>query len=161
MGRRLQIGTLLFLAATLIGGCSRTKDSSGAVSTPSSSNEPSQMATAPASDQDAIVAAIQKHLRENSGINMAVMNMTVNGINIQGDQAQANAEFRLKQGGTSMQITYDLERHAGDWIVRSNKPAGGQFVHPPMDKTHSGTAGSAGQGSMPDLSDFLKNQNQH
>lgn len=151
---------LACVLAGFIGGCTGTKSvanapTTSASSSPSSSNSPS--------DRDAIVAAIQKHLRANTGINLAVMEMTVDGVNINGDQAQANAEFHLKQGGTSMLITYNLERHAGDWIVLSNQPSGGQFVHPPMDKAHSGTAapGTAAPPStqpLPDVSDFLKNR---
>ena len=48
------------------------------------------------SDKDAITEAIEKHLRANSGINMSVMDMTVSGVTVTGDEAQANAEFHLK-----------------------------------------------------------------
>jgi len=111
----------------------------------------------PNANTAAIAAAIDKHLRANSGINMSVMGMTVSNVQVNGDQAQANAEFHLKQGGTSMFITYKLERHAGDWMVLSNQPSGGQFSHPPMDKTHEGGAASSSAQTPPDFSEFLKN----
>ena len=64
-----------------------------------------QARPAPANDNDAIAAAIRAHLAGNSSINMAAMEMTVTQVNITGNQAQADAEFHLKQGGTSMQMT--------------------------------------------------------
>jgi len=51
-----------------------------------------------------------------------------------------------------------LERHAGGWLVVKNQPAGGQFQHPPMDKTHSGAATNPASPPVPDVGGFLKNQ---
>jgi hypothetical protein len=87
---------------------------------------------------------------------MAMMNMNLTDVSINRDQAQANAEFRLKQGGTSMLMTYFLERHAGGWIVIRNQPGGGQFAHPPMDQTHTGPAPP--QMPMPDVNSFFFNK---
>jgi hypothetical protein len=148
--------SMLMVAAA---GCHSTTSSTASVTAPSSD----AAATAPApsvatSDNDAIKAAIQRHLSTNSGINMSAMDMSVDRISVNGDQAQADVTFRLKQGGTSMLMTYSLQRHAGDWIVVSSQPSGGQFAHPPMDKVHSGVATNPGAGTpaMPDLSEFLK-----
>ncbi|MGH9775434.1 MAG: hypothetical protein ACRD50_10865 [Candidatus Acidiferrales bacterium] len=110
----------------------------------------------PKSDRDAVSAAVQKHLSSLTTINMAAMDSSVSDITINGDQAQANVEFRLKQGGTTMQITYFLERHAGDWVVIRNSPAGGQFAHPPTDQVHSGmTPGNSPQ-STSAVDEYLK-----
>jgi hypothetical protein len=141
------LGLLLLLISA---GCSKPATSP---STPSGANAAS---SAPASDRDAIAQAIQQHLGNNKGINMAAMDMNLTDVSINGDQAQANAEFRLKQGGTSMLMTYFLERHGGGWIVVRNQPGGGQFAHPPMDQTHGGTATGSGQTPMPDVSNFFK-----
>jgi hypothetical protein len=154
MKRSSPVTLSLCLSMLFATGCTRSKSDaqfpSGATMVAS--------ATAPANDHDAVVAAIQKHLTSDSGINMSVMNMSVGNVTINGDQAQADTTFRLKQGGTSMDITYKLERHAGEWIVLSDSPNGGQFTHPPMDKNHSGSAAvpnSAQQ--LPDATAFLKN----
>lgn len=154
MRRPSLVASSLCVWAGLMAGCADTNRSAtvAATSAPSSPD-----ASKPTKDGDAIVAAIQKHLRENTGINMAVMEMTVDGVKINGDQAQANAQFHLRQGGTSMLITYTLERRAGDWIVLSNQPVGGEFVHPPMDKAHSGAAANSSTQPLPDVSEFLKN----
>lgn len=148
----IALATCLF--GVTIAGCSHNN----AAPVSASSNSASNSIAAPANDHDAVVAAIQKHLSSDSGINMSVMNMTVNTVNVNGDQAQADAEFHLKQGGTSMNITYKLERHAGDWIVLSDAPSGGQFAHPPMDKNHSGGAASLNSSEpLPSATSFLKN----
>ena len=145
-------GIIFSLLAVSIASCTGTKISQ----TTSGANEP--VPGNSVRDRDTITSAIEKHLRENSGINMPVMDMSLSDVKVTGDQAQANAEFHLKQGGTSMLIIYKLKRHAGDWIVLSNQPSGGQFAHPPMDRTHSGSASNLATEPMPDVSDFLKNR---
>jgi hypothetical protein len=133
-------------SAVAQGGAAGDADSAAAAQTPTTT-----------SDSDAVRQAIEAHLRDNKGINMAAMDMAVSNVQVHGDQAQADAEFRLKQGGATMQMTYFLERHAGGWLVLRNQPGGGQFQHPPMDKTHSGAAANPATPSMPDVGAFLKN----
>lgn len=114
---------------------------------------PSPAAT---NDENAIRKAVEDHVRSNPGINMSAMDMSVDNIKINGDQAQANATFRLKQGGTSMTMTYSLSRHADGWLVVKNQPGDGQFVHPQMDKNHSGAMPNSTDPSFPDFHDFMK-----
>src|SRR5579872_5020874 len=135
MKRNLFAAVLACLLVGTIAGCSHNAGSS------SGSDPSSSTSAAPANDHDAVIAAIHQHLVSDSGINMSAMDMTVNSVNINGDQAQADAEFHLKNGGQSMRITYQLKRQAGNWTVLSDTPGGGgQFSHPPMDKNHSGAA---------------------
>jgi hypothetical protein len=159
------------LAAICIGGCSQNNQTATS-GTPAATHDPAAVAQAPSassaeqpassSDADAIRSAIEDHLRNDHGINMSVMDMSIDSVSVNGDQAQANAAFHLKQGGTGMTMTYFLERHANGWLVMRNQPAGGQFVHPPMDKIHSPMSGvattpPASASGMPDVTDFLKN----
>jgi hypothetical protein len=159
-----------FVTAVLACACNKTPAASDAVpaALPAVSGQSSAPSQAPVaqSDREAITAAIQQHLSENKGINMSAMSMNLGNISVNGDQAQADAEFLLKQGGTSMLITYYLDRHAGGWIVTRNQPRGdSQFAHPPMDQAHSGAA-SPGSGktpatssnALPDVSGFFKNR---
>jgi hypothetical protein len=132
-----------------------SNSSSGPVAATNSAPQPVS-----GSDADAIRAAIEDHLRNDRGINMSAMEMSVDSVNINGDQAQANAAFHLKQGGTGMVMTYFLQRHANGWLVMRSQPNGGQFVHPPMDKAHSGMAANPANPAtpgMPDMTDYLKN----
>lgn len=157
------------LVAISISGCSKNSQtvasstaatSSDPVSAAPTSAASSAARSASSSDADAIRAAIEDHLRSDHGINMSVMDMSIDSVSVNGDQAQANAVFHLKQGGTGMTMTYFLERHANGWLVMRNQPAGGQFVHPPMDKVHSGMSGNVATppaSGMPDVTDFLRN----
>jgi hypothetical protein len=87
---------------------------------------------------------------------MSAMDMAVDSISIQGDQAQASVTFRLKQGGTTMQMSYILSRHAKDWLVMRSQSGGGEFAHPPMDKTHSGMVENSQPAGSPNLRRFYK-----
>ena len=155
----------LILTAALAGGCSKSAEpvapSGAATPAASTATTPAAnpMPQASASDAEAVRAAIEDHLRNNRSINMAAMDMTVDSVSINGDQAQANAAFHLKQGGTGMVMTYFLQRHANGWLVTRSQPADGQFVHPPMDKAHSGAAANPSAppaSSTPDVSEFLR-----
>lgn len=140
-----------------VSGCAKSSSDAHAVEQPNAvapAAAPAQ--TAPQTDQQAIEQAIRQHLAENKSINMSVMDMSMGQVSINGDQAQANAEFRLKTGGPAMQMTYSLQRHAGGWIVANGQPSGGQFVHPPMDRNHSPGPGAAGNPSVPDVSTFMR-----
>lgn len=153
----------LALALVLAIGCNKSDQSAQPAATPpiapSMAAAPTVNSGAPASnsDSDLIRQAVEDHLRNNHGINMSAMDMSVDSVSVNGDQAQAMATFRLKQGGTGMAMTYSLERHANGWLVVTSPPSGGQIVYPPMDKTHSGTGASPSAPTVPDVADFLKN----
>jgi stage V sporulation protein SpoVS len=134
------------------------KSAAGAAAPASSAPAAPTVSALPASspDEAAIAAAIERHLQENSGINMSAIDMAIDSISIQGEQAQANITFRLKQGGTTMQMSYFLTRHAKAWLVMRSQTGGGQFAHPPMDKTHSGMAENSQPAGSPNLRRFYK-----
>lgn len=113
----------LFLGLSLAGGCAKAP-----------------------SDNDAIRAAIEKHLTDRGGLNMAALDMNVKQVTVKGDEAQAQVEFRVKQGGGSMQVAYTLQRLNGAWVVGHGQPAGGEISHPPMDKP---TGAPSGSGAAP------------
>ena len=170
--------TLVVFASLLMissGGCNKTMSTAAAPGSATAANAAATTGAAvtsasldsppsnvvPETDQDAIRTAIQQHLASNGSLNMAAMDMNVVQTSVNGDQAQANVEFRLKQGGTTMQMTYSLIRHAAGWLVTNSHPGGGQFAHPPMDHNHAGVAPDAppnsGTPAMPDVHDFFKN----
>jgi len=65
------------------------------------------------SDADAIRTGIVEHLTSLKTLNLSAMNINVTSVNIQGNQAQAQVEFRPKTGapvGASMQVAYALEK---------------------------------------------------
>jgi len=162
--------SLLILAALSAVGCNRNEQPAPVSAAPpqtapaSSAPNPAPAtvtgAPASASDTALVTQAVQEHLRGNKGINMSAMDMTVDSVTIDGDRAQANATFKVKGGGATMAMVYSLERHGNGWLVLKSQPSNGEFVHPPMDKIHSGAAApNAPSGSStPSVTDFLKNQ---
>jgi hypothetical protein len=153
----------LVLVLACAAGCRKTEQpaapNAAVVATPSDTlpgNPPGPQTAVAANDEDGIKAAIERHLRENSGLNLAAMDTAVNSISIQGVKAQANLTFQSKQGGNPMVMVYSLARRGSDWDVVSSQPAGGQFAHPPLDTTHSGMAGNPQPSGTPDLKRFYK-----
>ncbi len=82
-------------------------------------------------DDKAIRSALEKHLAERGNLNMAAMDMNIKQVKVEGNRAEAQVEFRVKQGGASMEMAYTLERQGEAWVVRGAMPAGGGMAHPP------------------------------
>lgn len=79
-------------------------------------------------DSDAIRAAINQHLSSLNTINLSAMDMNIVNVSIQGNQAQALVEFRLKSGppqGSPMQVSYSLAKQDSKWVVQNSTPMGG------------------------------------
>jgi hypothetical protein len=133
MTRWIWTCTMIFVLGGLAGGCQNK-----------------------ANDQDAIRASIDKHLAERTDLNMSAMDREIKQITVNGDKASAQVEFRLKQGGGSMQVSYALERRDGVWTVQANNPGGGQSPHVGADGS-SGAPGNAPQSNLPSFDDLLKN----
>jgi hypothetical protein len=121
------------------------------------------------SDNDAIRAGILQHLNGVGTLNMSAMEMDIRSVSINGNQAHADVEFRPKTGappGAGMQVSYNLEKRDGAWVVQKTQPAGGMIQHPDPNKNphqnqdvHSGTlpnfsdivnpGGAPAQGALP------------
>jgi hypothetical protein len=121
------------------------------------------------SDNDAIRAGILQHLNGVGTLNMSAMEMDIRSVSINGNQAHAEVEFRPKTGappGAGMQVSYNLEKRDGAWVVQKTQPAGGMIQHPDPNKNphqsqdvHSGTlpnfsdivnpGGAPAQGALP------------
>jgi hypothetical protein len=114
---------------------------------------------AQSNDTDNIRSGINEHLASLKTINLSAMDMNIQNISVQGNQAHAQVEFRPKTGapqGAGMQVNYDLQKQDGKWIVQNSKPAGGMIQHPdPGQNPHTGT-GAPSTSNLPDgnLPDF-------
>jgi hypothetical protein len=122
------------LAATLLlsGGCNKAKR-----------------------DSNEVRAGIMKHLAGMSGLNMSAMDMEIHSITVNGDTAHAEVEYKLKTGndkGAGMQVSYNLERRNGEWVVQKSQPIGGMIQHP--DPNHPNQSGTTG--NMPNFGEILK-----
>jgi hypothetical protein len=84
--------------------------------------------------------------------------MNITNVSVQGDQAQAQVEFKPKAGGppgAGMQVAYSLQKQNGQWVVQNTQPAGGSIQHPgPGENPHMNGAAPA-SGSMPNFRDLV------
>lgn len=94
-------------------------------------------------DQNAIRAALRDHLSTRPSINISAMDMDVKKVTIDGNQAQAEVEFRAKQGGGAVTVTYALERRGDSWVVKASQTPGG-MTHPGVGTDASPTGAQPG-----------------
>ena len=110
------------------------------------------------SDADAIRSGINQHLASLKTLNLAAMDMNITNVSIQGNQAQAQVEFKPKTGapqGAGMQVAYSLQKQNGAWVVQNTQPAGGSIQHPgPGENPHMNET-SPSSGSMPNFHDLV------
>jgi len=114
-------------------------------------------ARASTADRQAIRTAIEDHLRGNSSLNLDAMDMVIDSLAIQGDQAQARASFHVKNGGaTGMTMQYFLRRNGSGWAVTNGQPADGNTQLPPSTSSQPGTNTTQSTPSTPDVDAFFK-----
>src|SRR5260370_900118 len=101
--------------------------------------------------------AILNHLTAVGTLNIRAMQMDIHSVSIKGNQAHAEVEFRPKTGaapGAGMQISYNLEKRDGSWVVLKTKAAGGTIQHPdPNQNPHQNE--NVHSGSLPNFSHVL------
>jgi hypothetical protein len=126
----------LAVSAALFSGCQHHSDSVSGAPLAASEN---------ASPNDAIRTAIQAHLSHNGNLSLKSFDTEVKQVTFDGDHAQAQVEFHVKNGTGTMQLTYALEKRDGVWSVSKSTPGGSNFSHPALEKSNapagSGTTG--------------------
>jgi len=109
-----------------------------------------------ASDNDAIRAGIMQHLNSIGTLNMNSMDMDIRNVSINGNQAHAEVEFRPKTGGggpgTGMQVSYNLEKRDGAWVVLKTQ-TGGMMQHP--DTNQNPHQNQDTHTSLPNFNDIM------
>ena len=111
------------------------------------------------SDADAIRSGINQHLAGLKTINLGAMDMNITSFSVQGNQAQAQVEFKPKTGapqGAGMQVAYSLEKQNGIWVVQTTQAAGGMIQHPAPGQNSPMNPGSpSSSGAMPNFRDLV------
>jgi len=120
-------------------------------------------------DKEAIRAGIIQYLGSLNSLNVSAMDINVTQATVNGNQAQAQVEIRLKNGppdGASMNLSYTLEKRGTEWVVVKSQPTGGTMQHPApgamppggLPPGHPDVSGSAGQAPTghPDFNGILK-----
>ncbi len=109
-----------------------------------------------ATPSDAIRTAIDAHLAHNGNLRRDSFNTEIKQLTFDGDHAQAQVEFRTKNGPGAMELTYSLEKRNGTWVVAESTPNGSNFSHPSAGMpAQSSGAPSAGDPSVFDALDKL------
>ena len=110
-----------------------------------------------ANDNDAIRAGILQHLTSIGTLNMSAMDMDIQSVSVNGNQAHAEVEFRPKNSGTpgaGMHIAYNLEKRDGAWVVLKSQSLGGMIQHPdPGQNPH--TNPDVHSGAIPNFNEIL------
>ena len=109
-----------------------------------------------ASTNDEIRVAIEAHLAHKGTLNLQAFDTVVKQVTIQGDRAQAQVEFHVKNGPGMMQLTYALQKNGGNWAVVESNPVNADFSHPSLNSTQPPAMG-APTGSDSVVSDAVRN----
>lgn len=131
------IAITLAVSVAFLAGCQQHANSASAAGAVSSTE---------ASPNDAIRTAIQAHLAHNGNLNLKSFDTEVKQVTIDRDRAQAQVEFRVKNGSGTMQLTYALAKRDGAWSVVESTPDGSNFSHPALDKTQTPPVGGTAAG---------------
>ena len=121
-------------------------------------------------DKEAIRSGITKYLASLNTLNLSAMDINVTQTSINGNQAQAQVEIRLKNGppdGANMKLSYNLEKRGEEWAVVKSQQAGGTMAHPGPDEMphggamppgHPNVSGATGQAppGHPDFNEIKK-----
>ena len=82
-------------------------------------------------NDEAIRNALLAYLSQRSGLNMSAMDVNIKQVTREGDHAEAQVEFRAKQGDAKMEMTYKFERQGDAWVVKTSSGTAGSG-HPPI-----------------------------
>jgi hypothetical protein len=119
----------------------------------------SKKSTDPAQEAEAqIRTVIQSRVAGNGNLNAQAFDTVVNSVTVNGDHAQAQVDFRLKNGPGAMKLNYQLEKRDGNWVVTDSNPIGDSSSHPPVDQDQAPGSGGADPhaGASHSLSDTLR-----
>src|SRR6266853_3186991 len=109
-----------------------------------------------ANTNDEIRVAIEGHFAHKGTLNLKAFDTVVKQVTLQGDHAQAQVEFHVKNGPGMMQLTYALQKTGGTWTVIESNPVNADFSHPSLDSSQSPAMGTPA-GSDPVVSDAVRN----
>ncbi len=110
------------------------------------------------SDTDGIRSGINEHLTALKTLNLGAMDMNIQNVSIQGNQAQAQVEFLPKTGappGAGMQVSYKLEKQDGKWVVQDSQAAGGTIQHPAPGQNPHLNSTSPSPATLPDFRNLV------
>ena len=102
-----------------------------------------------------IRTAVLAHLAQKGTLDLQSFDTNVKQVTIQTDHAQAEVEFRAKNGPGVMSITYQLQKREETWGVVETNPVGSDFSHPSLSEDQASTPAGPG-GSNSSLADTIR-----
>jgi hypothetical protein len=96
------------------------------------------------SSDEAIRNALLTYLSQRSGLNMSAMDVNIKQVTQEGDHAEAQVEFRAKQGDAKMEMTYKFERQGDNWVVKGSSGTAGSG-HPAIPESAPPQPGATGE----------------
>jgi hypothetical protein len=78
-------------------------------------------------EKQAIRAAIDNYISEQSHLNLADWEMELGRFNTDRDRADVQMIFHSKRASTTMLVNYSLQREAGIWVVKRAQQEGGSL----------------------------------
>ena len=115
------------------------------------------------SDDEAVRSAVRQHLSSLGTLNMQAFDTNFTTIVIQNNQASAEVSFRPKTGapaGAAMQVSYQLEKHEGNWRVVKKSTPGGMIQHPDANANpHASPVQGEVHGKLPNFQEMLGTTN--
>jgi hypothetical protein len=115
------------------------------------------------SDDEAVRAAVRQHLSSLGTLNMQAFETDFTNVSIQNNQATADVSFRPKTGapaGAAMQVSYQLEKKEGNWMVVKKSTPGGMIQHPdPNANPHTPPVQGEVHGKLPNFQEMLGTTN--
>ncbi len=90
------------------------------------------------SSRQAVEAAIQAHLHQNSSLQPSSFNTIIKDVTFKGNQAEALVRFESKVNpNLVVEVRYQLERSGSNWVVKSGQPVsmGGSNPHQNLDQS--------------------------
>jgi hypothetical protein len=105
--------------------------------------------------EDAIRRAIDAHVGAKGDLNPSAFQTEIQKVTIQGEQAQAEVVFRVKNGPGMMQLGYTLKKAGANWVVVQSNPVGSNFAHPLLDESESSASDRPQSGTAPDIFDAI------
>jgi hypothetical protein len=146
----MKLRTCILIAASLslaLAGCSKKSTDTASAAAPKQQDAEAQIRT-----------VIQARVASNGNLNAQAFDTVVNSVTVNGDHAQAQVDFRLKNGPGVMQLNYQIEKRDGSWVVTDSNPIGAGASHPPVDQGQAPSSGAADPhaGASHSLSDTLR-----
>lgn len=87
----------------------------------------------PKQSQDSIQTAIVDHLKKRDDMMATSMKVTVDSVSFRDKEADAVVTISPKEGGSGIQMTYNLIAEGSKWVVKKSSAQSGGAPHSPAD----------------------------